>query len=174
MVNFHDPSEWARVVPALLDDVAVTTKVDTSATAVEEGLARVSAIRRTRSVGESRNIAFVTYELEPGEGGPVLKGELEAVSGIPRDYPSRGTTVRLVTQVEHPTLGPGVPNNARRHDTEWTLLEHLAALIPRSAQGVVKLFSERPCCPSCQLVMARFQREFPRVELLVATGPANV
>ncbi len=172
MINFHDTAEWPRVVPALLDDAVVPIRMDDSAATVAEGLSRVNNIRRLRGVGTERNIGLVRYDIDAGDNVAPIRGELEAVSGRPRNYTSRGSTVPLVAQVEQPTLGPAAHNNPRLHDTEWTLLENLARRIPRNARGVVSLFSERPCCPSCQLVIARFQRMFPNLQLTVATGPA--
>ncbi|MET8956055.1 deaminase domain-containing protein [Streptomyces sp. NPDC004393] len=58
----------------------------------------------------------------------------------------------------------------RDSDSEWQVLENLAAKLSPGAKGNVNLFSDRPVCPSCQSVIRQFQERFPGVSINVTTG----
>lgn len=170
MINFHEPSQWRSVVPELLLDAATPLPTGPNAIPVDQGMARIAQIRAQRSIAGSKNIGYIDYNLE---GPTPARGEYEAISGAPKRYPRTATEAELIQQVQDPHLGPQGGNNPRSNDTEWALLENVARRITPETRGTVRLFSERPCCPSCQLVIARFQRTYPNIQLIVSTGPAQ-
>ena len=82
---------------------------------------------------------------------------------------------RLFATVPVPTRGGRLRSAA--FDSEALILEKLGRRLDalegfsgRPATGVVRLFSERPVCPSCTGVLKQFQDRFPGVRLLVSDG----
>ena len=119
---------------------------------------RLAQIRHEFGVGQHRNVAIVQFQIGSDSG------ELKAVSG-------RATRPGMVGLPQQPFFESFEfpPGHSRAYDTEYKLLEELAAMyveIPE-VQGTVNLFTERPPCTSCSYVIEQFRQRFPNITLTV-------
>ncbi|GEM_PF-5007962 len=54
----------------------------------------------------------------------------------------------------------------RDRDSEYKILERVAEKLQTDAVGEIRLFSEqKPCDPSCQYVIKKFQEKFPGIKI---------
>ncbi|NUR03993.1 MAG: hypothetical protein HOY79_48055 [Streptomyces sp.] len=107
----------------------------------------------TNGVGARRNVAVAQYEID-GQSGQLI--------GVSGDHPNPGA----VGIPRNPIFNPG----ERSSDSEWQVLENLAAKLSPGAKGTVNMFSDRPVRPSCKSVIQQFQERFPGVSINVTTG----
>jgi hypothetical protein len=119
---------------------------------------RIDLIRQQLGISRWKNIALADFVLgnEPNS--------LVAVSG----QVTRPGTVGLPNSPIFQTFEVP-PGHSRAYDSEYKLLEELAARYdqtPRVA-GQVYLFTERPPCASCSFVIEQFRQRFPNITLTV-------
>jgi len=58
----------------------------------------------------------------------------------------------------------------REFDSEDLLFEYLAEKIPKGASGIIKVYSQRPFCPSCTGVIEQAYWYFENITILVTSG----
>jgi len=116
---------------------------------------RVIEIRKTSNLSLSRNIGIVRCSI----GGKEF--EEFAVSGE-KAYNGVGLPSQRIFQLLNPP-----PGHYRGYDSECKLLEHIAAKYTqnKNVEGKIKLFTERPPCPSCKDIISQFLRMFPNIEI---------
>jgi hypothetical protein len=124
-----------------------------------EGMRIIDQLRKALSFKKSGNIAYAEVSITNG-----VSGRLVAHSGDG----ARAGTVGLPKQTRFATEATG--KNTRELDSERKLLEGLAARLQPDAQGVVRLFSERPMCPSCMKVVEQFREAFPGIKVVISSG----
>lgn len=119
---------------------------------------RLAQVRQELGVGRARNVAIINFQVGSDNG------ELKAVSGLAE----RAGTVGLPQSPFFETFEVP-PGHSRAYDSEYKLLEALAALYAQTpeVQGTVYLFTERPPCASCSQVIAQFRQRFPNIMLKV-------
>ncbi len=59
----------------------------------------------------------------------------------------------------------------RSTDSECKILEDIAARFGPDATGMVRIYSERRPCPSCEDVFRQFCEAYPGINLIVDHGP---
>lgn len=129
--------------------------------AADEGLREVDRIREASGIDEDQNIAYAEITSE-GDSD-----ELIAVSG----YHSPEGTIPVPIERMFDTFDVDFDRSA---DAEVKILEAVAKRIRDSGESgvVIRLFSERPPCDSCEGVILQFRAEFSpeNVNLLVSHG----
>ena len=110
------------------------------------------AYRLANQVGWRKNVAAMVYDVDGISGSDV------AVSGM-------ADRVGAVGMPENPIFIAD-----RAADSEWKLLENLAAKLNPNSAGSVNIYSERTVCSSCQSVIQQFQQRFPGVRVDVTVG----
>jgi hypothetical protein len=59
----------------------------------------------------------------------------------------------------------------RGYDAETLILENIGKQLSPDSFGTIRLFSERPVCGSCEGVAAQFRQAFPKIKLVISSGP---
>ena len=111
-------------------------------------------------VGDGKNVAFAQFKISGQEETLVaVSGEtnLPGLAPVPKGR----------------VFNTFVINGDRANDAEVKLLEKLALRLKSESTGIIKIYSERPFCKSCQNVIDQFRRRFPKVELIVSSGTMN-
>jgi hypothetical protein len=103
---------------------------------------------------DTKNIAYAEIKI----GGKSSK--LVAING----EKSPAGTVGMPSDPKFETIPDGAM--PRDRDSEYKILESIAEHLSPDAVGEIRLFSEqKPCDPSCQYVISKFQKEFPGIKL---------
>lgn len=127
----------------------------------DEGLHEIERLRELLGIDDDQNIAYAELTIN-GE-----YEELIAVSGIR----SPAGTVTLPEERLFDTFDVDFDRSA---DAEVKLLEEIARRLQRGAPtcAMIRLFSERPSCDSCEGVIVQFRAEFPEpdIQLVVSDG----
>jgi len=134
-----------------------------------DGMAEVRDIRAQHAKGGvvidlDQNLAFADVDI-PQYIAPT---RMTAVSG-PESPPG---TVRAPVDGRRRFKTAVVDNKDRCMDTEVKILEEIAALLgdTRGVSGTIRIFTERPCCASCQWVIAQFRARYANINVIVAQG----
>jgi hypothetical protein len=127
-----------------------------------QGLQYVDSVRDRLDVETTRNIAYLEYSI--GE----TEGRLTAISG-------EGAYADTVGVPANPVFQAFDVGHARDADSEYKLLNALAALLgDKPCDKVrVRLFTERPLCPSCQGVVAQFKARYAGADVKIVTSDGS-
>ncbi len=152
---------------------------------IEEGrdgsaLRRLEAVRKTlpEKYRRRHNFAWAVAKIEGLE-----KAEYFAHSGVDRRGEISSAAAATIEDISvRPKKGgrfevlcvnradevEGVDCFPRYSDTEYKILEELAARLPdSSARGRVRLYTDLPPCASCRHVMRQFLALYPNVQMQV-------
>jgi hypothetical protein len=130
-------------------------------TDVAVGNARVADYRSRLGVSLRKNIAFADYDFSGNKG---------TVMGISGEKETRG-----VPRTAQPQLPNVIADFPREFDSEKKIFEHFSSLlgVNPDATGTINLFSERPICVGCDVVIAEFRKKYPKVIVNVVSGGAR-
>jgi RHS repeat-associated protein len=128
-----------------------------SAEGMALGQNAVNGLRVASQVGRGRNIAVAIVQIE----GQALR-ILQAASGRHLFPGLLGASQYLVRLFQ---TGEGAD-----FDSEVAIFEELAGMITRTSVGVVRLFTERPACPSCWGVAEQFAERYPLIKIIIGGG----
>ncbi|MFW2373133.1 MAG: SpvB/TcaC N-terminal domain-containing protein [Gammaproteobacteria bacterium] len=130
----------------------------------KRGIEKAQEIRDSLNLntkaGRDRNIAFADVDIKG-----LNRTELISHSG---DFSLKGTSA-VPTERLFKTFKV---SHTREFDSEVKLLEQVAQRLKHSPTqtGVVRLFSERKVCASCEGVIEQFKEMFPNIRVLVTHG----
>ena len=130
-----------------------------------EGLGRVISLRNQFGISRGKNIAFADVQVT------AFRGELKGLSGKSIAQARVAAGFAPIPRFRRFITGLTDFDTPAAHDAEVLLLEDLASKLTHESFGTVRLFSERPVCGSCLGVIEQFRASFPRIELLVSSGP---
>ena len=103
-----------------------------------------------------RNIAFADVDING-----LKRQDLQAISGEADLLGFSSVPVnRLFETFE--------VKHSRAFVSEVKIFEEIAEGLSPNASGVIRLFSERPPCPSCVGVIEQFQRKFPNIRIIIS------
>jgi RHS repeat-associated protein len=124
----------------------------------KEGGRLAQSIRNSLDLDSGGNIAIAES---------IINGKRELRTAFSKKDIPAGT----VGNPEHIVFGT-VPSGAqsREFDAEYRVLSDIAQGLPREAQGIVSLYTEKDPCTSCQGVIDQFERAFPGIELNITYG----
>ena len=100
------------------------------------------------------------FNIEVHQNG-LKRQDLQAISGeadLPGFTPNPVNRLFETFEVKH----------SRAFDSEVKIFEKVAEGLSPNASGVIRLFSERPPCPSCVGVIEQFQRKFPNIRIVIS------
>lgn len=119
---------------------------------------RIDLIRQQLGISRWKNIAIADLE---------IGNEQDSLVGISGQV-TRPETVGLPNSPMFQTFEVP-PGHSRAYDSEYKLLEELAARYAQTPEviGTIKLFTERPPCASCSFVIEQFRQRFPNITLTV-------
>ena len=93
---------------------------------------------------------------------------MTAVNGV--DSPP-GTVPKPLTR-KFQTIDSGY--QSRANDSEVKILEEIAKGLNKKSEGAVHLFTEqKPCIPSCEGVIKKFEANFPKIDLQISYNYEN-
>ncbi|MEV6771219.1 deaminase domain-containing protein [Nocardia sp. NPDC051030] len=107
-----------------------------------------------------KNVAVAEGEID---GQYVSSQSLRAISG--EDPPPAGTLGEPKNPIFTPRSDTGV--EVRPTDSEYKILENLAAKLNPKSTGKIELYTESEPCPACDSVIKQFENKYPGVELNV-------
>jgi len=140
------PAGPAPAAPALPDDFVGRSR--RAAVAIRENL------RRRHNVEDhERNVAIVEMAIE----GEDRRREYRGLSGDSIRY---GTPLLPEKERRYRT-GEGHTDS----HTEVKLLERVARDLTPESRGILRLYSERPICSTCNPQINRFRRDFPHIQV---------
>jgi RHS repeat-associated protein len=140
-----------------------TTSGNTTPSA-NSGSSGAQQLRAANNVGNGRNIAIVSYNVDGSAGSEW------ASSG-----PDFNGSISKPTNPDFYATPTG--NNLRNADSEYKVFNWLSEKLNpmdesvSNVSGTVDLYTERPPCPSCANVIRQFQRMFPNINVNVTHGP---
>lgn len=115
-------------------------------------------IREKLGVANERNIAIAEVSIAG------RKGKLVGISGLKSPEGTCPTPNK-------PVLGHIPKGFEERNDhSEFKILDQIAQSLDRSADGTVKLFTERYPCDSCEPALDQFRSLFPNIKLEIEYG----
>lgn len=130
--------------------------------APQEGFSRTMEVRNElREVCKAmkididkKNIAYAEIE---------ISGQRSKIVGVNGSKAPAGTA-GIPSKPKFETISDGAM--PRDRDSEYKILEHIAEKLQPDAAGEIRLFSEqKPCDPSCQYVIKKFQEKFPGIKI---------
>lgn len=95
-----------------------------------------------------------------------MQGTLVGISG--QNSPKGTCVVTNSPQFETTTVGW-----PRQFDSEVKIFEEATKFATPASTGVIRLFTENPSCPSCLGVSDQFQQMFPRIRVIITSGPGR-
>ena len=122
------------------------------------GCSTLNQQRRIFGVSRQKNIAWAEIEVA---GVPA-----DRVVGVSGEFSPEGTAP-VPTERVFETFEVGHP---RALDSEVKVLESLAKQLKANSRGMIRIFSERPFCPSCRSVILQFKARFPKIKIETVDG----
>ncbi len=124
---------------------------------LRDEVARIRQAQPGGPIGAGRNVAVAEYNVNGQTGfvGSVSGGNRPGMAPIPTN----------------PRFTPTEVGWLRSTDSEYKILEDIAARFGPDATGMVRIYSERPPCPSCEDVFRQFREAYPGINLIVDHGP---
>lgn len=103
---------------------------------------------------DKKNIAYAEIE---------IAGQTSKIVGVNGSKAPAGTA-GIPSNPKFETISDGAM--PRDRDSEYKILERVAEKLKPDAVGEIRLFSEqKPCDPSCQYVIKKFQEKFPGIKI---------
>lgn len=138
----------------------------------KKGMKKIDQIRNNHRIKSNQNIAFAEV---------LLNGKTKNYTAMSSPA-SRPGFAKVPNKRNLPDIPKNIRDNKNRllefrpYDTEVKILENIItdfSLNGSKPSGIIKIFTERPLCMSCSLVVKRFQKDYPDIELLVSSGPGR-
>ena len=152
------PSRYVEELKPASDNVFMMKKKSHDFVKNLDGLDKVDDLRLKYDVSHKKNIAYADANVD---------GESSELIGISGKKPV-GDTVGMPDESKLHPLSQGY--DSRDDHSELKILEHIARKANEFSKGLVKIYTEREPCPSCEEVIKEFRRLYTGIVVLVEYG----